>query len=249
MEVWYRSVFRIINSSCENTTMTTIGPFTKMDFRTITSRCTTKDREFVRELLESKTSAALIIAIDNSDGAVTNMVIPTDVMLSATYARLITEVKASDRIAEKERGAAHTLREYFSDGFRPEITDSVEFVTAFMTALKAMKENRSFSPLGGLGALVGMDLDRDRFKQFLADGRSPKENSVPCADYGMAWGFFSYFESLVQYTPKAVYLQVQVKDASKGKLIIKKLGYYSLVDPDKAAREVGDALARVFNLS
>ena len=65
----------------------------------------------------------------------------------------------------------------------------------------------------------------------------------------MAWGFFSYFESLVQYTPKAVYLQIQVKDASKGQLIMKKLGYYSQVDPDKAAREVGDALARVFNLS
>lgn len=229
--------------------MTTIGPFTKMDFRTLTSRCTNKDRDFVRELLESKTSAALIIALDNSDGAVTNMVIPTDVMLSATYTRLITKVKADPRITEKEREAAYKLREYFSDGFRPEIQDGVEFVTALLTSLKAMKENRSFSSLGGLGSLVGMNLDRDRFKQFLADGRSPKENSVPGADYGMAWGFFSYFESLVQYTPKAVYLQIQVKDASKGQLIIKKLGYYSQVDPDKAAREVGDALARVFNLS
>lgn len=228
--------------------MTTVGPFTKMDFLSITDRCTREQRDFVRELLNSKTSSVLIIDVDTkNDGALKTFTIPTDEMVRPTYHALLKGLSERDKDPRQTTDVAREkMRRWFSGSYHPEITDVYGFMTCLSTALKAMKENNSFSDpmIRAMSALAGINMDKKRFTMFIEDGREPNKNSVPGADFGMAWGFFDYFEKLVQYTPKAIYVKITIDKHSD--LVVNKLGFYSNVDPDKTKAAVDAELSRIF---
>lgn len=227
--------------------MTTVGPFTKMDFRSLTNHCTKLDKEFVREILNSKSNSVLVVTLDKPDGTpLGTRIIPTDASLQESYQKLVADATADDSVRDD---VDRRLKDAFSGDFKPDIVDPKAFALAFMTAMYAVKENTEYSEFTTVAALVGKNFTKERFTDFMKDGRPPKQNKVPGADFGMAWSLFDYFEKIAQYQPRAIYLRVQSGErGSRQRSQIKALGYYSLVDEAKVKADVNDALARVFNM-